>query len=438
MDWNRILDEAVHYLQEYIRVDTVNPPGNEIEGARFLQKILEAESVPCRIYEPSPGRGNLLATLKGNGAKKPILLLNHMDVVPVEKDRWDVDPFGGVIRDGYLYGRGALDDKSMGIVEMMALIILKREGVRLKRDILFFAANGEETGGEWGVQWATENLHELRECECALNEGGYIILDEDGSPSRYEISNGQKVIFQLKVKATGTSGHASMPQSDNPNVKLVHGLERLSHWETPFIVLPMVKEYFMKMAPKQPPDRREYFQDIERGLEDPTFSKWLTSNPLYNAMVRNTVTLTVLQAGNKVNVIPSESTALIDCRLLPGISKGDFLKEIKEKLGGEVDVDSVSHDHSYPASSVDTDLYRAIERVAAQSDPDCPVVPTLLPGGTDARFLRKKGITVYDFCPFRLTENEMLRVHGNNERIALENLRFGMSLMTEIVKEVAT
>ena len=438
MDWDQLLEEAVHHFREYLRIETVNPPGNEIEGARFFQKIFEAESIPCQIFEPSPGRGNLLATLKGSGAKKPLLLLNHIDVVPAEKEQWEVDPFEGIVKDGYIYGRGALDDKSMGIVEMMALLILKREKVPLKRDILFFAANGEETGGRWGVQWAMENLPVLWESGVALNEGGYIILNEDGTPDRYEISSGQKVIFQLKLKATGTSGHASMPMTDNPNLKLVHALETLTKWETPYSLLPMVKEYFRKLAPKQPADQRKFFEDVEKGLADPSFSKRLTSNPLYNAMVRNTLSLTVLQAGNKVNVVPSESTAMIDCRLIPDTSKEDFLKEIKKKLGSEIEVEVISQSHSHPPSPLDTDLFRAIQRFAARNDPDCPVVPHLLPGGTDARFLRKRGITTYDFCPFRLTEKEMLRIHGNNERIALENLKFGMTLMTEMIREVAT
>ena len=343
-----------------------------------------------------------------------------------------------LIKNGYVYGRGALDDKSMGIVEMMVLLILKREKVPLKRDILFFAANGEETGGEWGALWAVENLPVLREAEIALNEGGYVILNEDGTPDRYEISSGQKVIFQLKLKTTGTPGHASMPMADNPNVKLVHALEALTQWETPFTVLPMVKEYFNKLAPKQPKDRRVHFEDVEKSLHDPPFSAWLASNPLYNAMVRNTLSLTVLKAGSKVNVVPSESTALIDCRLIPGTSKEDFLKEIKKRLGGAIEVDVISESDSRPPSSLDTDLYRAIERFAARNDPGCPVVSHLLPGGTDARYLRKKGMTAYDFCPFRLTEKEMLRIHGNNERISLENLKFGMRLMTEVIKEIST
>jgi len=194
MNWDQLLDEVVRYLQQYLRINTVNPPGNEMEGVKFFKEIFDAEMIPCQIFEPSPGRGNLLATLKGNEKKKPVLLLNHMDVVPVEKERWSVDPFAGVIRDGYLYGRGALDDKSMGIVEMMALLILKREKVPLTRDILFFATADEETGGNWGVEWAVENISSLSEAEFALNEGGYVVLNEKGGADRYEISSGQKVL----------------------------------------------------------------------------------------------------------------------------------------------------------------------------------------------------------------------------------------------------
>jgi acetylornithine deacetylase/succinyl-diaminopimelate desuccinylase-like protein len=379
----------------------------------------------------------VLATLKGSGAKRPILLLNHMDVVPVEKAGWELDPFGGIIKDGYLYGRGTLDDKSMGIMEMMVLLIMKRENLSLKRDILFLASADEETGGKWGVRWAMANIPVLREVEFALNEGGYIVLDENGRPNRYEISSGQKDLCQLRLITKGTSGHASMPHNDNPNVKLVHALESLTRWETPYAVLPMVKEYFSKLAPKQPPGEREFFEDIENGLKDPSFSRRLTSNPIYNAILRDTVSLTVLHGGNKVNVIPSESTAMLDCRLIPGSSKDGFLEEVRNRAGEAIRVEVISESRSYPPSPWDTDLVRAIERVAAVNDPDCPVVPLLLPGATDSRMLRENGIASYDFCPFRITEKELLRVHGENERIAIENLKFGTKLMIDVLKEIS-
>jgi len=438
MNWDQLLDEATHHLQEYIRIQTVNPPGNEIEGARFFKRIFDAEWIPCQIFEPSPSRGSILVTLKGNGNKKPILLLNHMDVVPVEKEHWAVDPFAGIVRDGYLYGRGTLDDKSMGIIEMMALLILKREKVPLKRDVLFFGAADEETGGGWGVDWAIENVPSLREAEYALNEGGSVILNDDGTADRYGVSNGQKVLFQLEVKAKGTSGHGSRPLPDNPNVKLVEALERVTKWETPYSILPMVKEYFQKLAPKQSPAERKFFEDIEKGLRDPAFSKRLTSNPIFNAMVRNTISLTILRGGSKINVIPSESTGSLDCRLIPGSSKEDFLKEIKRRLGDEIEVEVVSQSRSLPPSPLDTDLFQAIQRFAAQNDPNCPVVPVLLSGATDSRFFREEGVITYDFCPFRLTDTELKTEHGNDERIALENLRFGMKMLVDILKEIAT
>jgi acetylornithine deacetylase/succinyl-diaminopimelate desuccinylase-like protein len=438
MNWDKLLEEAIRHLQEYLRIQTVNPPGNEIEGAKFFKKIFDKESIPYQIFEPSSGRGSLLATLKGSGKKKPILLLSHMDVVPVEKERWEVDPFAGIIKDGYLYGRGTLDDKSMGIIEMMALIILKREKISLKRDLLFFASADEEAGGKWGVQWAMDNIPVLKESEFALNEGGYVLINEAGVADRYEISNGQKVIYQLQLKTEGTSGHASMPTPDNPNVKLLRALEGVTKWETPFKILPMVKEYFSKIAPKQSPKDRPFYEDIEKGLKNPDFAKKLTSNPISNAMVRDTVVLTVLQGGSKANVIPSESTATFDCRLIPGTSKEEFLKEIKKRLGDGIEIKPLAESQSLLPSPLDTDLYQAIQKFASKNDPGCPVVPLLLPGATDSRFLRDKGIIAYDFCPSRLTEKDLLRVHGNNERVAIENLRFGMRMLVEILKEVAT
>jgi acetylornithine deacetylase/succinyl-diaminopimelate desuccinylase-like protein len=437
MNWDQLLDEATRYLQEYIRIQTVNPPGNETEGANFFKKIFDKESIPCQIFEPSPGRGSFLATLKGSGKKKPILLLNHIDVVPAEKENWEMDPFAGTIKDGYLYGRGTLDDKSMGIVEMMALLILKREKIPLGRDLLFLATADEETGGRWGVGWAMENVPPLRESEYALNEGGHVIVNDKGKGERYEMSNGQKVIFQLQIKAKGTSGHASRPHRDNPNVKLLHALDGVIQWQTPFHILPTVKEYFLKMAPKQPPADRKFFEDIEKGLKNPAFSKKMASNIIYNALLRDTISLTILQGGNKANVIPSESKATLDCRLVPGSSKKDFLKEIKRRLGKDVEVEVISESKSLPPSPLDTDFFQAIQKFAVENDPGSPVVPLLLAGATDSRFLREKGIITYDFCPFRLTEEDQLRVHGNNERITIENLKFGMRMLVEIIKEIA-
>ncbi len=438
MDWDQLLNEATHYLQDYIRIDTSNPPGNEIEAARFFEKVFAQASIPCQIFEPSPGRGNILGTLKGTGEKRTILLLSHMDVVPAEKEHWEEDPFAGTIKDGYLYGRGALDDKSMGIVEMMALLILKREGVPLKRDILFLATADEETGGTWGVEWATKYIPSLSKAEYAINEGGHTILDQSGRAERYEISNGQKVLFWLKLKTRGTSGHASKPLPDNPNVKLVHALERIMRWETPFHVLPTVREFFRKLAPKQPPERRPFFEEIEKGLRDPAFLSWLMSDPAYYyVMLKNTVCLTVLQGGSKANVIPSESTSVLDCRLLPGSSKEEFLQEIKKRLGEEIEVEVISESDSLPPSPTDTELFRAIEKFAGQNDPGCPTVPFLLAGATDSRFLREKGIIAYDLSPFRLTQKDLLLMHGNNERIAVKNLRFGMKMMVDIIKDIS-
>ncbi len=438
MEWNKLRDEATCYLQQYIRINTVNPPGNEIEGAKFLKKIFDSESIPSEILEPTPGRGNLLATLKGSGKKKPLLLLNHMDVVPVEKERWSVDPFSGLIQNGYLYGRGAIDDKAMGIIEVMAVLILKRERIPLERDILFLATADEEAGGNWGIRWALDNIPSLSEAEYALNEGGYIILNESGTADRYEISSGQKMVFQLRLKARGTSGHASMPHPENPNVKLVHALEAVTKWETPYQILPMVKEYFSKMASKKPLEERKFFEDIEEGLRHPSFSVKFTSNPMYNAMVRNTISLTVLQGGSKANVIPSESNAILDCRLIPGSSKEDFLKEVRKRLGDEIEIEGNLEGKPIPPSPQNTDLYRAIQEFASKNDPGCPVVPLLLPGATDSRFLREKGVITYDFCPFRLQEKEVFLVHGHDERIAIDNLIFGVRMLVEVIKQIAT
>jgi acetylornithine deacetylase/succinyl-diaminopimelate desuccinylase-like protein len=392
------------------------------------------------VYESAPRRANLMAVMPGKKQGKPLILLNHMDVVPAERDQWDLDPFGGIIKDGYIYGRGAIDMKGNGVVELMTMLLLKRYRVPLKRDVIFLATADEEIGGRRGVKWMLEREPRLREAACVLNEGGCIIVRENGELDHYEIATAQKVVAQFAVKAKGKTGHGSMPHGDSATVKLIRALDRLVAWQTPFVVIPLVKAYFANLAKIKPPEETKGYQDIEEGLRDPSFAEAFIANPQYNAMVRNTVTPTILKAGQMVNVIPSEAEASFDCRILPGTPSEAFLAQVREVTKDE-EVEIVPlpefESNPLPPSPLDNELYQAIEQVAQRKDPGCVVTPFLITGATDSRFFRQIGIPCYDFSPFRLRQEDAKLVHGHNERISIENLGFASEVIFEIVTEVA-
>jgi acetylornithine deacetylase/succinyl-diaminopimelate desuccinylase-like protein len=440
IDWHGVRDEATEILSNYIRINTTNPPGNEMEAARYLEGILRREGIESSIYEPARRRANLMAVVPGEKRGNALVLLNHMDVVPVEKDKWDLNPFGGIVKDGYIHGRGAIDMKGKGVAELMAVLLLKRYKIPLKRDVIFLATADEETGGRWGAKWMLEREPRLKEAVCVLNEGGCILIRENGALDHYEIATAQKVVAQFSLKATGKTGHGSMPHRDSAAVKLIRALNRLVEWETPFIVIPLVKHYFATLAKVRSPEEAKGYHDIEEALRDPAFAEAFTANSQYNAMVRNTLTPTILKAGQKINVIPSMATAAFDCRILPGTSGKDFFAQLRKVIGDEEIVIAPLPEFesiALPPSPLDNELYQAIERVAQRKDPGCMVTPFLITGATDSRFFREIGVPCYDFSPFRLRQEDMKLVHGHNERISIENLGFASEVIFEIVCEVA-
>jgi len=440
IDWHGVRDEAVEILRNYIRINTTNPPGNEMEAARYLEGIVQQEGIEATVYEPAPHRANLMAVIPGEKQGKPLILLNHMDVVPVEEDKWDLDPFEGIIKDGYIYGRGALDMKGKGVAELMTILLLKRHHIPLWRDVIFLATADEEVGGRWGVKWMLEHVPRLKEAGGVLNEGGCILLREDGQLDHYEIATAQKVVAQFAVKAHGTSGHGSIPHGDSATVKLIKALNRLAEWETPFEVIPLVKEYFANLAAVKPPEEAAGYHDIEASLRKSEFAEAFTANPQYNAMVRNTLIPTILTAGQKVNVIPSEAQAAFDCRILPGTSIEAFFTRLREVIGDEeIEIVPLPEFESspLPPSPTDNELYEAIVRVAQRRDPGCVVTPYLITGATDSRFFRQIGVPCYDFSPFRLRQEDSKLVHGHNERLSIENLGLAGEVIFEIINEVA-
>ena len=439
-EWNALGDEAAALLSQYLRINTTNPPGNEIVAARWLAAVLRREGVEAQVFEPVPGKANLYARLRGDGSARPLILLNHMDVVLALPEYWQVDPFGGAVRGGYVWGRGALDMKGEGIVQLMTVLILKRAGVPLRRDVIFLATSDEEIGAGVGAGWFTEHHADLiRGAEFLINEGGTIRANERGGVDYYGVGTTEKSPFWLDMTARGTAGHGSRPTADNPVHRLVRALNRIADWRTPLVVTSAVERYFHDLAGVETDSmRRRWFADIRAALRDSAAVRSITGDLTYNALLRNTISITGLKGSDKTNVIPPLATAALDVRLLPAQEPAAFLAEL-QRVVGDTAVTFRPQGPTWPAteSPTDTELFRAIEAAAHARHPGALVTTPMLAGFTDSHYFRRLGIASYGLGPFPLTTSDSRGVHGNDERVSLEALRFGVHFLYEVVYRVA-
>ncbi len=435
IDITALQDEAIHWLQDYLRVNTVNPPGNEIRGAEFLAGILEAEGIEYEIAESAPGRANIWARLEG-GDDPALVLLHHMDVVPADERYWTVDPLSGALEDGYIYGRGALDTKTSGILHLATFIALHRSTVPLKRDVIFMATADEEAGGFFGAGWLAENRPDLFEnVGFLLNEGGGGGVVEGKVQFGIEVT--QKVPYWLHLKTVGMPGHGSRPQVSYAATEMIDALDRLSHHEFATHIIPEVAEVFRGYAADHPEPWRTRFRDIEAALREPGVSKELQAyDPGLNTLTRNTCSITRFEGSGKINVVSPEVWAEIDCRLVPDQDPDAWLAEMKEVLGPEVEVEVIMG-FSPAVSSTDTELYRTIRDVTLETFPGAKFVPQVLGGFTDSHFFRDLGITSYGYQATATPQEDDGGVHGNDERVTEENVRRGVAMTLEIVQRFA-
>ncbi len=424
-------DQAVAWLQQYIQINTINPPGNEIAGARFLAAILETEGIPYEIVESAPGRGNIWARLAGGDAPS-LVLLHHIDVVPADPTYWTTDPLSGEIRDGVLHGRGALDTKGLGIVHLAAFLGLHRSGVALDRDVIFMATADEEAGGHFGVGWLVEHRPELfRDVGYVLNEGGGGSVVDGRVQVSVEVT--QKVPYWLRLTSIGQPGHGSRPQVATSVTHLVAALDRLREHEFETRVVPAVDMYFRGLAAAMPPKWQSRYADMGSALREPgVAAELLRDHASHYGLTRNTCSITRLGASDKINVVPTEAWAELDCRLLPDQDPDEFLAELGGVLGHDVGVETMMG-FTAAASSAETGLFRTIEDVTRTHFPDASVVPSVVAGFTDSHFLRDLGITAYGYNPFAVPREDSAGVHGNNERLSVENIRRGVVVMLDVV-----
>lgn len=444
INWDANIDETVKNLVRLVQAETVNPPGNELPAILLVKDILEQAGFPqdsFTILESAPNRVNLVARLKGDGSQRPLLLSGHVDVVPVERDKWQHDPFGGEIIDGEIWGRGTLDMKGFLAMYLQVFLMLHRQGTPLKRDIILAAIADEEAGMVHGSQFLVDQHRPLIDAEYALTEGGAMTI-HFGNTRAYPIQVAEKGVCWLVARATGQPGHGSMPTPDSAVLRLARGLERLRKaGHLPVHLTPTVRQMFAALVE-------------QRGVVGSLLLPLLNSEALLNqvinrtqgtvrglllSMTTNTVSPNMLKAGLKTNVIPSVAEATLDCRTLPGQSAELVMREIQAIMGDEIELERViSWDGSeFP---MDTELYQLLVRQTHKMDPTGIVMPMMTPGATDARQYQRAGIKVYGFTPGYLPpELPILQMaHGHDERMPLKYIQTGLPTLWNVVSEFCT
>jgi acetylornithine deacetylase/succinyl-diaminopimelate desuccinylase-like protein len=438
--------EVTQLLSDLIRINTTNPPGNETEAARFLAENLSRDGFHCEIFESAPGRGSVITRVKGSGEKPSLLLLSHLDVVAANAKEWSVDPFGGVVKDGFVWGRGALDMKGMTAVEIMALKLLKRNNMKLKGDVLLAATADEERGGVSGVDYLLRKCPEKIRAPYVVNEGGGSAISTRRR-NVFVVQTAEKGLLWFKVKAKGVPGHGSMPDAaDNAILRMNKVIERLGGYRAPVTLVPAVARFLRSLAEED----SALQESLTRLVADPESSDQILDElsgvapnlrEEIQPRLRMTVAPTMVHGGIKENIIPSECEAVFDCRILPGQTSAQALSLIKGLLS-DIDQSKLEFEvlqaQEPSESPVETQLYRAIGEVLGEFDLGCGVTPMLMTGGTDSRFFRKLGSVCYGFFP-RLSgtpyERMITSEHGIDERISVKNLVFGTSVLYETIKK---
>lgn len=428
--------EAAHFLVELIKIDTQDPPGNESKVATYLQGVLKGEGIEAELLETEPGRASIVARLKGNGTKRPLLLMGHEDVVPVDRSHWTVDPFAATERDGVIYGRGASDDKAMVAANLEVFLQLKRMKIPLDRDVIFLSEASEEMSSPAGMATIVKRYWDKIDCEFALNEGGGSLV-ENGKVKYFGVSTSEKLPRGVTLEATGSSGHGSVPRMDNAVVHLAEAVAKAGTWETPSRLNETTRVFFERLATISPPEEAAWYRNV---LDPKVQEELRRKKPQYYSMLRTSVVPTMLKAGIKSNVIPPTAEGTLDIRALPDedLEKfrgmlADVIHDPQVKIVPE-DV-TLSMPPSAP-SKLGTEMFEALEHAQKEVVPEAITLPVMTTGATDSSFLRTKGVQAYGIGVPR-TEEESRGVHGNDERIETKYLGLFVRYLFAAVNEVA-
>jgi len=436
-------------LVELIRVDTSNPPGNEAKLDELIASKLRPLGFSVEIFPtPQPGKSHLIARLKGDGSARPVLLAAHADVVGVEREKWSLDPFGGIMKDGYVYGRGAIDFKGGLAVFAEAVMRLARNKVPLKRDVIFMVEADEESQ-PLNTSWLAQTHWDKMDCEFALNEGGWIIKRPDGSVRYVSISTADKTSISLLFTAKGTSTHSSMPRPDSAIFRLSKALAKLADYDSKPELTASTREFFLTLAKTSEPPMSTYFTNLATSKDPKKIAeadREISKDVLLHAIMRNTIAPVLLNAGFRGNVIPGSAEATINFRAIPGTTAADLIAEMKKTIGDpNIEITSAaaaSRAGAFPnntrESTTATDLYRALVDSTQKIWPGVPVTPYLFQAGTDAGAWRSRGVPVYGIYPYPISNEDLSRMHGNDERVPIDSLEQGTDLIYRTLLQVAS
>lgn len=431
-------EETTELLRQLIRFDTTNPPGDELACAEFLVALFRKEGIEARTYESGPGRAQVFARIKGSGKKKPVILLAHMDVVGVERDRWSCDPFEGVVRDGYVYGRGAIDDKGMLAANAMAMLLLNRalasEKRILTRDVVFVATADEEAGGEWGMGWIVKHHPDLLDAEFALNEGGRTRVIEGGR--RYlAIQSAEKISHVVTLTARGTAGHSAVPLPDNAIFALSRAAARLADHIEPVHLTPITREFFRGLAGIWPDANvAAAMRDIagDDSARIGPAAAVLSRTPVFNAVLRTGISPTIIEGGIRYNVLPASAGVVLNVRTIPGQRIDDVIARMRKAIADDkIEIEVTDSGEEAPASDATSEMFAALAGAARSLDPEMTVVPYMSNGVTDSARLRLLGVQAYGILPFPMPQADEERMHGHDERVPIASLHFGTRLIYE-------
>lgn len=435
-------DPTAALLQELIRANSSNPPGNERRVAEVLLPHFRALGIDAKIIPtPDSTKGVFIARIKGDGSKRPVLIAAHEDVVGVEREKWSVDPFAGIEKDGHIYGRGAVDFKGGMAVFARAVMMLAEQKVPLARDVIFVGEADEEGGGGYSTSWLAREHWDEIDAEFALNEGGWIMKAPDGHVRYVSISTSDKLSLPLKVTARGTSTHSSMPRPDNAIFGLSRALAKISTYETPLIFTPEQRQFVLTLAKTSAPPMSTYYRNLvgDDKVKAAEADKVVSRDPLMHSLIRNTIAPTIINGGFRVNVIPGSAEATINLRMIPGSDPAQLVETLKRLVADTAVTFSLStpvYARTSPSPTT-TDLYRALEKSAKAVFPGVEVTPYLFQAGTDAGAWRSKGVPVYGIYPYPIDDDELSRMHGNDEKVSIASLKQGTEMIYRTLVEVA-
>jgi acetylornithine deacetylase/succinyl-diaminopimelate desuccinylase-like protein len=440
VNWDQQKTEILQHYRDLVQIDT--RAGNETKAVEYIKNVLEGEGIPCKIFAQDPARANLVARIKGNGSKKPVLILAHTDVVGVQPEKWPVDPFSAAIKDGYVWGRGSLDDKPVLAANLMVMLLLKRNHVMLDRDVIFLAESGEEadTTGV-GINFMVKEHYAEIDAEYSLTEGGNATI-EGGKVIAMNIGTAEKVPARVRLVATGTSGHGSVPRMDNALIHLGGAVQKVGQWQTPMRLNDTTRTYFEKLATISTPDKAARYNALLNPRTADAAQRYLAEHePQAYSMLRTSVVPTMLKAGVGANVIPSVAEATLDIRALPDEDISKFYAEMGKIINdAEVKIEPLPATRPpSPASRLDTEMYRVLERVSKQIYPGVTVLPSMSTGASDKAQLRAKGQQSYGIGPAGTREDfTNFGAHSDVERLAEGSIYPFVEFVWNAVIQIAT